>query len=69
MHECLSCCRWLPHQNPVATSIDAALYDFSMQRSADALHAAQAIERVLDTTGVTTPRLLHGKDGTAWPML
>lgn len=36
---------------------------------AEALATAQAIERVLDTAGVSTPRLLHGKDAQAWPML
>jgi uncharacterized protein (DUF849 family) len=35
----------------------------------EALATAQAVERVLDTAGVRTPRLLHGKDATAWPML
>ena len=37
--------------------------------AADALSTARAIERVLDDAGVTTPRLLHGKDATAWAML
>lgn len=37
--------------------------------AADALDTAQAIERVLDEAGVITPRLLHGKDASAWPML
>ncbi len=36
---------------------------------AEALAIAQSIEQVLDNAGVTTPRLLHGKDATAWPML
>lgn len=36
---------------------------------ADALAIAQSIEAVLDAAGVTTPRLLHGKDATAWPLL
>lgn len=36
---------------------------------AEALAIAQSIEQVLDDAGVTTPRLLHGKDATAWPML
>jgi len=35
----------------------------------DALAVAQAIEQVLDEAWVTTLRLLHGKDATAWPML
>lgn len=34
-----------------------------------ALATAQAIEQVLDQAGVITPRLLHGKDLTAWPLL
>lgn len=37
--------------------------------AADALLVAQAIEQVLDDAGIKTPRLLHGKDATAWPML
>ena len=37
--------------------------------AAEALATVQAIEGVLDTAGVRTPRLLHGKDATAWPML
>jgi len=36
---------------------------------AEALATAQSIEQVLEDAGVTTPRLLHGKDATAWPML
>ena len=39
------------------------------QNISEALSTAQAIERILDEAGVTTPRLLHGKDATAWPML
>ena len=37
--------------------------------TSDALAIAQSIEQVLDGAGVTTPRLLHGKDTTAWPLL
>jgi uncharacterized protein (DUF849 family) len=36
---------------------------------AEALAIAQAIEQVLDDAGVTTRRLLHGKDATCWPLL
>ena len=36
---------------------------------AEALAIAQSIEQVLDHAGIATPRLLHGKDATAWPML
>jgi len=36
---------------------------------ADALATAQAIERLLDEHDVHAPRLLHGKDDTAWPLL
>lgn len=39
------------------------------QNSNDALATAHAIERILDAAGVTTPRLLHGKDASAWPAL
>lgn len=39
------------------------------QNITEALATAQAIERVLDAAGVTTPRLLHGKDATAWSLL
>ena len=28
-----------------------------------------AIEHVLDEAGIQTPRLLHGFDATAWPLL
>lgn len=35
----------------------------------DALAIAQSIEQILDDAGVTTPRLLHGKDATAWEMV
>ena len=37
--------------------------------AATALTTAQAIEQELDLAGITTPRLLHGKDFSAWPML
>jgi uncharacterized protein (DUF849 family) len=36
---------------------------------AAALLTAQAIARVLDQSGAATPRLLHGKDASAWPLL
>lgn len=39
------------------------------QNVTEALATAQAIEHILNEAGVTTPRLLHGKDATAWPML
>lgn len=35
---------------------------------AEALATAQAIEQVLNHASLTTPRLLHGKDISAWPM-
>ena len=35
----------------------------------EALAVAQSIEQALDDAGVTTPRLLHGKDATAWTIL
>jgi uncharacterized protein (DUF849 family) len=34
-----------------------------------ALESVAGIEAVLDEAGVTVPRLLHGVDRTAWPML
>lgn len=37
--------------------------------AADALAAAREMDRILDGAGVDTPRLLHGKDATAWPVL
>lgn len=39
------------------------------QDTAEALAVAQSIERVLDEAEVATPRLLHGKDATAWRLL
>jgi uncharacterized protein (DUF849 family) len=36
---------------------------------ATALGTADAVQAVLDEAGVRTPRLLHGVDGTAWPLL
>lgn len=39
------------------------------QNVTEALAIAQSIEQVLDDAKVTPPRLLHGKDATAWPML
>ena len=35
----------------------------------EARAAAGAIESVLDTTGSTVPRLLHGRGDTSWPLL
>ena len=35
----------------------------------DAFSTAHSIERVLDEAEVQLPRLLHGEDATAWPML
>ncbi|GAA1764119.1 MULTISPECIES: 3-keto-5-aminohexanoate cleavage protein [Streptomonospora] len=35
----------------------------------DALHNASAIDAVLDRAGLELPRLLHGRDATAWPVL
>ncbi len=34
-----------------------------------ALATVQAIEALLDAASVRTPRLLHGMDATAWPLL
>jgi len=34
-----------------------------------ALGTVAEIEALLDAAGVTLPRLLHGMDGTAWPMI
>lgn len=39
------------------------------QNISEAISTARAIERVLDEAGVSTPRLLHGKDRTAWALL
>jgi uncharacterized protein (DUF849 family) len=39
------------------------------QTADDALATAQAIERVLDDANIRAPRLLHGEEATAWPML
>jgi uncharacterized protein (DUF849 family) len=36
---------------------------------AEALTTVAAIEQLLNEAGVTGPRLLHGKDGTTWPLL
>lgn len=38
-------------------------------RADEALEVAKSIERVLDEGCISTPRLLHGKDATAWPMV
>ncbi|MUL44016.1 hypothetical protein FZ103_23100 [Streptomonospora sp. PA3] len=35
----------------------------------EALANASAIDRVLDRAGLEIPRLLHGRDATAWPIL
>jgi uncharacterized protein (DUF849 family) len=37
--------------------------------TADALATVRAIEALLDGAGVQTPRLLHGAEMTAWPLL
>lgn len=37
--------------------------------SEEALESAREMSRVLDEAGIETPRLLHGKDATAWPVL
>ncbi|GAB3438983.1 3-keto-5-aminohexanoate cleavage protein [Streptomonospora sediminis] len=37
--------------------------------TADALATASAIDGVLDRAQLDLPRLLHGRDGTAWPIL
>lgn len=34
-----------------------------------ALHIVRDVEGVLDAAGITLPRLLHGIDQTAWPMI
>ena len=34
-----------------------------------ALHVVRHVEEVLDAAGITPPRLLHGIDRTAWPMI
>ena len=35
----------------------------------EALESARRMSRILDDSGVEAPRLLHGKDATAWPVL
>src|SRR5262249_36854263 len=35
----------------------------------DALRLLQDVETLLDRAAITIPRLLHGIDGTAWPMI
>lgn len=35
----------------------------------EAIETSRGIERLLDDAGVRTPRLLHGKGDTAWPIL
>jgi uncharacterized protein (DUF849 family) len=37
--------------------------------AASALATVAQIERLLDAAGVTAPRLLHGGDASAWPLL
>lgn len=58
--------------------VDAGLDDLCLrillepvrETSAEAaLAAAREMNRVLDAAGVETPRLLHGKDATSWPLL
>lgn len=58
--------------------VDAGLDDLCLRillepvcetSSEAALAAAREMNRVLDTAGVRTLRLLHGKDATAWPVL
>lgn len=39
------------------------------QDAADALATVQAMNALLDAAGVQTPRLLHGFEVTAWPLL
>jgi|SRR5579875_3583097 len=39
------------------------------ETAAEAIAVARAIEHALEETGTDTPRLLHGTEGTAWPML
>jgi uncharacterized protein (DUF849 family) len=39
------------------------------QDPAAALATVRAIEALLDGAGITTPRLLHGFEATAWPLL
>ena len=37
--------------------------------TAAALATVRAIEALLDGAGIQTPRLLHGSEATAWPLL
>ncbi len=39
------------------------------QEMTAALAVVDAIERILDAAGIQTPRLLHGFEATAWPLL
>lgn len=61
--QCLIDAGLAPHCNHVQIEPILAL------NVVDALATAQEIERLLNNAGVTTPRLLHGKDATAWPLL
>jgi uncharacterized protein (DUF849 family) len=45
------------------------LFEPDEQELAAALGTVQAIEALLDAAHVQTPRLLHGMDATAWPLL
>lgn len=52
-----------------AEEFSAVLVEPTQTAVQDALDNAAAIDAVLDRAGVTAPRLLHGADDTAWPLL
>ncbi len=53
----------------LAADFTAALVEPTQATTADALRNAETIDAVLDHAGIELPRMLHGADDTAWPLL
>jgi uncharacterized protein (DUF849 family) len=59
----------LLHELSIADRCLRLLIEPEEEEIANAQATVEAIERVLDGAGIKTPRLLHGSEATAWPLL
>jgi uncharacterized protein (DUF849 family) len=53
---------------PDASACLRVLIEINEQNLADALKALEGVLDILDSSGSTLPRLLHGSDATVWPL-
>jgi uncharacterized protein (DUF849 family) len=60
---------WLLIETGLAVRCVRLLIEPDEPEIAAALATVQAIEALLDAAGIQTPRLLHGSEATAWPLL